>query len=264
MDQVKVGKFISEQRKLHGLTQEQLGEKLGIGGRSVSKWERGVNMPDIEKLEQLCDILDVSVISMLNGGKSISINNKSENMSLFTTIKYYIKNTKKLYLLIFIILTVFILFGFSLLFLFNNYNKNKIYSINSLNNNYEIQGYLIFNQDQNIFVINEIDFQGDIVGTIDEPLIKSININVLYENKEIMSYSENITDDMNNRLSSVMNTLSFSIEENKENNSNIINYNTDLSKIKINIEYITIDDINEQLEVDINFKETFANDKIVY
>ncbi len=264
MDQVKVGKFISEQRKLHGLTQEQLGEKLGIGGRSVSKWERGVNMPDIEKLEQLCDILDVSVISMLNGGKSISINNKSENMSLFTTIKYYIKNTKKLYLLIFIILTVFILFGFSLLFLFNNYNKNKIYSINSLNNNYEIQGYLIFNQAQNIFVINEIDFQGDIVGTIDEPLIKSININVLYENKEIMSYSENITDDMNNRLSSVMNTLSFSIEENKENNSNIINYNTDLSKIKINIEYITIDDINEQLEVDINFKETFANDKIVY
>lgn len=45
MDLIKIGKYIALKRKEKGLTQEQLAECLGISGRSVSKWERGLSFP---------------------------------------------------------------------------------------------------------------------------------------------------------------------------------------------------------------------------
>ncbi len=47
MDQVKIGRYISEKRKALGLTQAELAEKLGMSNKSVSKWERGVCLPDV-------------------------------------------------------------------------------------------------------------------------------------------------------------------------------------------------------------------------
>ena len=46
MDQLKIGKFIAQQRKTVGLTQAQLAEQLNITDRAVSKWETGKAMPD--------------------------------------------------------------------------------------------------------------------------------------------------------------------------------------------------------------------------
>ena len=50
MDLNKVGKFIAENRNLQSLTQKDLGEFLNINPKTVSKWERGVNAPDIALL----------------------------------------------------------------------------------------------------------------------------------------------------------------------------------------------------------------------
>ncbi len=50
MNQVKIGAFISELRKEKELTQEQLGERLGVTQKSISRWETGKNMPDISLL----------------------------------------------------------------------------------------------------------------------------------------------------------------------------------------------------------------------
>ena len=47
MDQIKIGKFIAELRKNKNLTQEQLGELLGVNNITISRWETGKNMPDI-------------------------------------------------------------------------------------------------------------------------------------------------------------------------------------------------------------------------
>lgn len=47
MNQIKIGKFIAECRKKQNLTQIQLAEKLNITDRAVSKWERGMSLPDI-------------------------------------------------------------------------------------------------------------------------------------------------------------------------------------------------------------------------
>ena len=59
MEQIKTEKFIAELRKEKGMTQEQLGERLGVNSRSVSRWENGHGMPDISLLLELADVLGV-------------------------------------------------------------------------------------------------------------------------------------------------------------------------------------------------------------
>ena len=70
MEQEKVGKFIAEQRKKQGLTQEQLAEKLSVNSRSVSRWENGNCMPDLAIIKELSTILDIMVSELLNGRKA--------------------------------------------------------------------------------------------------------------------------------------------------------------------------------------------------
>ncbi len=67
MDQAKVGKFIAQLRKERGLTQEELGQKVGVTNKTVSRWENGNYMPDIELLVPLGEILGVSVNELLAG-----------------------------------------------------------------------------------------------------------------------------------------------------------------------------------------------------
>lgn len=69
MDLIKIGKFIAERRKKKNMTQEQLAEKLFITDRAVSKWERGLSLPDADKMLELCNILDINVNELLNGEK---------------------------------------------------------------------------------------------------------------------------------------------------------------------------------------------------
>ena len=69
MDQQKIGKFISECRKQKNLTQMQLSEKLGITDKAISKWERGLAMPDASIMLELCDILGISVNELLSGDR---------------------------------------------------------------------------------------------------------------------------------------------------------------------------------------------------
>ena len=69
MDQIKVGNFIAAMRKEQGLTQESLGEKLGVTNKTISRWETGKYMPDIDKLQELSTCLGVSVNELLSGEK---------------------------------------------------------------------------------------------------------------------------------------------------------------------------------------------------
>lgn len=74
MDQRKIGSFLKELRKEKGLTQEQLAEKMSVSGRTVSRWETGSNMPDLDILIELSDLYDVDIRELLDGER------KSEKM----------------------------------------------------------------------------------------------------------------------------------------------------------------------------------------
>ena len=82
MNQLKTGKFIADCRKRKNLTQMQLAEKLGITDKAVSKWERGVAMPDTSIMLELCDILSISVNELLSGEKISMENNNQKNEQL--------------------------------------------------------------------------------------------------------------------------------------------------------------------------------------
>lgn len=82
MDQLKIGKFIAECRKQQNLTQMQLAEKLIITDKAISKWERGIAMPDSSIMLELCDILKISVNELLRGEKISMENSKEKNEQL--------------------------------------------------------------------------------------------------------------------------------------------------------------------------------------
>lgn len=67
MNKEKVGIFIAKMRKRKHVTQVELGDILGVSDKSVSKWERGVNYPDIELLISLSEFLEVNLYELLNG-----------------------------------------------------------------------------------------------------------------------------------------------------------------------------------------------------
>ena len=67
MDQIKTGKFFATLRKEKDLTQEQLGEKLGVTNKTISRWENGNYMPDIEMLSLLSKEFDVSINELISG-----------------------------------------------------------------------------------------------------------------------------------------------------------------------------------------------------
>ncbi len=67
MDQIKIGRFIAEERKNKGYTQRQLADILGISDKTISKWERGNGFPEISLLLPLCKELEISVNELLTG-----------------------------------------------------------------------------------------------------------------------------------------------------------------------------------------------------
>ena len=72
MDASKMGNFIADQRKLLGMTQADLGNKLMVTDKAVSKWERGLGFPDINTLESLAEALHVSVNELMRAEKNVT------------------------------------------------------------------------------------------------------------------------------------------------------------------------------------------------
>lgn len=67
MDQAKIGALLKELRKEKGMTQEQLAEHLGVARRTVSRWETGSNLPDLDVLVILSDLYGVGLRELLDG-----------------------------------------------------------------------------------------------------------------------------------------------------------------------------------------------------
>lgn len=77
MDQIKIGKFISQCRKEKKLTQTELAEKLNITDRAISKWENGLCLPDSGTMPALCEILNITINDLFSGEK-VDMNNYHE------------------------------------------------------------------------------------------------------------------------------------------------------------------------------------------
>lgn len=83
MDQIKIGKFIAEERKIKKYTQRELEDKLSISDKTISKWERGNGFPEVSLLLPLCNELEITVNELLSGERLQAMDYKKkaeENM----------------------------------------------------------------------------------------------------------------------------------------------------------------------------------------
>ena len=74
------GAAVQQARKVQGLTQEQLGEKVGVTGQAVSKWETGESAPDLTLLPTLCSVLEVSADALLGTAPSQGLNSMVQTL----------------------------------------------------------------------------------------------------------------------------------------------------------------------------------------
>ena len=83
MDLVKIGAFLKELRKEKNITQEELADKMGVSRRTVSRWETGTNMPDMDILIDISDFYDVDLREILDGErKDIKMDNETKETVL--------------------------------------------------------------------------------------------------------------------------------------------------------------------------------------
>lgn len=78
MNASRIGKYIAEKRNLKGLTQKQLADQLLVSDKAVSKWERGICLPNIELLLPMADALGVSVTELLSAGDEREVKEEKE------------------------------------------------------------------------------------------------------------------------------------------------------------------------------------------
>lgn len=146
MDNDKIGKLIRELRRRNNLTQEQLADKVGVGFRAVSKWERGINAPDISNIYELCKIFNITKDELLSGKLKEKDNPDNKN-----------KSKSKIIITISII-GVFII-ALTSIFIYQN-NRTYTYKIVSseTQQDYYVRGFIHFKKDKIFINLNKISF----------------------------------------------------------------------------------------------------------
>ena len=105
MNQIKIGAFIKELRKANELTQEQLAEQFNVSRRTVSRWETGRNLPELDILIEMADYYEVELRELLNGERKSESMNKELEETVLKIAEYSnedkLKITKRMHLLFF-------------------------------------------------------------------------------------------------------------------------------------------------------------------
>lgn len=106
MNQVKIGNFIKELRKEQKLTQEELAEKFNVARRTVSRWETGSNMPDLDILIEMADFYNVDLREILDGERKSEKMNEELKETVLKVAEYSDEEKKKMSK---VVLTYFVL-----------------------------------------------------------------------------------------------------------------------------------------------------------
>ena len=96
MNQQKIGSFLRELRKAKGLTQEQFSEIMNVSNRTVSRWETGSNMPDLDILIDISEYYDVDLREILDGERKSEKMNKEFEETVLKVAEYSSEDKKKM------------------------------------------------------------------------------------------------------------------------------------------------------------------------
>ncbi|MCI8996239.1 MAG: helix-turn-helix transcriptional regulator [Lachnospiraceae bacterium] len=93
---MNVGEKIKKIRKMAGMTQEELAEKMNVSRQTISKWEKEISSPDLDSAIALCELFEISLDDLMKGEQSV----REEKISLQDMIKINQRNQKQTVLLI--------------------------------------------------------------------------------------------------------------------------------------------------------------------
>lgn len=196
MDFIKSGQFISELRKEKCMTQADLGTILGVTDKTVSKWERGVNIPDILMIREIAKVFNVTTDEILNAER--------DKTEVSTILKFY--RNKKLRYALAGICGAFILFTLVLLVYFtNNYDKSKVYKFYNVTDDYEISGY-IYGIGNNVRVVLD-DLELENIKEYEKLKITSYTIKTNLNGIIVYDYSFDVDDDEYISFSTIVNEM---------------------------------------------------------
>ncbi len=170
MDNKKIGKLIAKLRNEKGMTQQELGDKVGVGFRAVSKWERGLTLPDIAIINELSSILGITSDELLTGEL-----NKPKK-----------KNNPKFKILIISIITLITIsiITFGIIFLYQN--KTYVYGIECVESDkYYIDGQVLFQRDNITIIINKLDFLEE---NVSQTIVQDYQYDVISNEKLLFGY----------------------------------------------------------------------------
>ncbi len=192
MDYEKIGEYIQIKRKAINMTQAELGEKLGVTSKAVSKWECGVALPDVSLFTDLCKILNIEITELLEGKDK-----NDENLIIS-------KRKNIIIAILSIVLIPLLLISIALgLYYEQNHDNVHVYDIVSDNNDFKITGTLISINDDNYINISDIRY----VPQHETKILYGTKIECeLYYQDDLLVKKNNLIETLNsfnNHLSSV-------------------------------------------------------------
>lgn len=240
LDPLKIGKFIRELRTSRNMDQQELGEKLFVTRKAISKWEVGRAVPSIDLLKRLAEVFDVSIEELING----------EFDKKKTEIKKA-KHKKKNYGLIFQSLCI-VLFIILFVYFINNFNKVRIY--NMYGDNCNVNGSLIETNEHRMFILNDVS-----VGNSEINELEGYDFEFKIEAGDKQIYSEKSGSSEHMLLKDYLESINVFL-------------NGDVPEIKnpietlytLTIEYIDLESINQKYTLDFKMQKHFSNNKIFY
>lgn len=180
MDNNKIGKLIAELRKKKGLTQQDLGDMVGVGFKAVSKWECGTTLPDITIINEVSKILGITTDELLAG----ELNKLEEVIEEKIEEPNNDKKKKPKLIITISILTILLVFITSL-FIYQNSNKTYTYNLVSEKNDIYIRGKAYLKKDKITMNINELRFKDNEFNKI---IIENYEYSILLNNELLFGY----------------------------------------------------------------------------
>lgn len=168
MNNIKIGKLISELRNKKKLTQQELGDKIGVGFRAVSKWECGQTLPDISNMKELSKIFGITLDELLSGELKVK------------------KKLSKKYKIIISLTSTIILILATALILVNTKDKTYVYNLSTVDKeNYNVKGQITFSEESILIVISELIFCNDEVASTK---VTNYEYTLMSNNQKLVNY----------------------------------------------------------------------------
>lgn len=260
MDQGKIGSFISDLRKEKKLTQAELGDIVGVTGKAVSRWERGLNLPDRAIMNKVSEALGVSTTELLNGERVVDLSKDNLDQITENSVAYYKEKLRKKFKKVFlstISIIVLITLALFMTFYFNNAGSCNVYDVSSESTELFAKGIITQTNDKTTLVISDFQYYGTNIKNV-----YAIDYDVVLDGKIIANGGYNLNEiDYNNDefdIKKFFNIITIYLETNKIYNFDNFDY------LVIRFKYIVKNGEKSIFELPLKVEKKFSNNKFIY